>query len=165
MWRDTRIAQTIARYAARQDTIARRARVRSVSVPSARPPDIWHASALSAIRAEQSTRRINVRISNAHTARNTVMMRSDVLNFDLGRVCQCRSMRLAPDVNVSVATETVGGRKIAHNLHRFRTPCRVHAHRPLESGPRNWCCPIDAMRRLASPSQNVRHDTLRRMRA
>jgi hypothetical protein len=32
-------------------------------------------------------------------------------------------LRLAPDVNVRVATETVGGRKIAHNLHRFRTPC------------------------------------------
>jgi hypothetical protein len=30
-------------------------------------------------------------------------------------------LRLALDV--SVATETVGGRKIAHNLHRFRTPC------------------------------------------
>ncbi len=34
-------------------------------------------------------------------------------------------MRLAPDVNVRVATETVGGRKIARNLHRFRTPCRT----------------------------------------
>jgi hypothetical protein len=32
-------------------------------------------------------------------------------------------LRLAPDVNVRVATEIVGGRKIAHDLHRFRTPC------------------------------------------
>ncbi len=32
-------------------------------------------------------------------------------------------LRLAPVVNVPVATETVGGRKIARNLHRFRTPC------------------------------------------
>jgi hypothetical protein len=30
---------------------------------------------------------------------------------------------LAPDVNVRVATETVGGRKIARNPRRFRTPC------------------------------------------
>jgi hypothetical protein len=34
-------------------------------------------------------------------------------------------LRLAPDDNVRVATETVGGRKIAHNLHRLRTPCRT----------------------------------------
>jgi hypothetical protein len=34
-------------------------------------------------------------------------------------------LRLAPDVNVRVATETGGGRKIAHNLHRFRTPRRT----------------------------------------
>jgi hypothetical protein len=34
-------------------------------------------------------------------------------------------LRLAPDVNVRVATETVGGRKRRRpkNLHRFRTPC------------------------------------------
>jgi hypothetical protein len=32
-------------------------------------------------------------------------------------------LRLAPDVNVRVATETVGGRKIAHDPNRFRTPC------------------------------------------
>jgi hypothetical protein len=32
-------------------------------------------------------------------------------------------LRLAPDVNVRVATETFGGRKIASKLHRFRTPC------------------------------------------
>ena len=32
-------------------------------------------------------------------------------------------LRLAPDVNVRVATEAVGGRKIARNPHRFRTPC------------------------------------------
>jgi hypothetical protein len=32
-------------------------------------------------------------------------------------------LRLAPDVSVRVATETVGGRKVEQNLHRFRTPC------------------------------------------
>jgi hypothetical protein len=32
-------------------------------------------------------------------------------------------LRLAPDVNVRVATETVGGRKIAHNLRTPMTPC------------------------------------------
>jgi hypothetical protein len=32
-------------------------------------------------------------------------------------------LRFAPDVSVRVATETAGDRKIAHNPHRFRTPC------------------------------------------
>jgi hypothetical protein len=32
-------------------------------------------------------------------------------------------LRLAPVLNVPVTTETVGGRKIAHDLRRFRTPC------------------------------------------
>jgi len=32
-------------------------------------------------------------------------------------------LRFAPDVSVRVATETVGGRKVEQNLHRFRTPC------------------------------------------
>jgi hypothetical protein len=32
-------------------------------------------------------------------------------------------MIFAPNVSVRVATENVGGRKIARNLHRSRTPC------------------------------------------
>ena len=68
-----------ARYVSRQDSAGTRTRVRTVCVTSARLPDITHASALSAIRAKQIMRRTNVRISNAHIARNTVMMRSDVL--------------------------------------------------------------------------------------
>ena len=77
MRQNTRVAQTIARYAARQDTIATRTRVRTASVPSARPldSDIWRVSVLSAIRAKRITRRTSVRISDAHIARNTVMMR------------------------------------------------------------------------------------------
>ena len=54
-------------------------------------PGITHASALSAIRAKQIMRRTNVRISNAHNARNTVMMRSDVLKSP--RLC---AMHAAP---------------------------------------------------------------------
>ena len=48
----------------------------NLSVPSARPPDITHARALSAIRAKQIMRRTSVRISNAHIAKSTVMMQS-----------------------------------------------------------------------------------------
>ena len=65
-----------ARYVSRQDSAGTRARVRTVSDQL---PGITHASALSAIRAKQIMRRTNVRISNAHIARNTVMMRRDVL--------------------------------------------------------------------------------------
>jgi hypothetical protein len=63
-----------------------------VSEPSLyQVPGITHASALSAIRAKQIMRRTNVRISNAHNARNTVMMRSDVLKSP--RLC---AMHAAP---------------------------------------------------------------------
>ena len=65
-----------ARYVSRQDSAGTRTRVRTVSDQL---PGITHASALSAIRAKQIMRRTNVRISNAHNAHNTVMMRSDVL--------------------------------------------------------------------------------------
>jgi hypothetical protein len=44
-------------------------------------------------------------------------------------------LRVAPDVKVRVAMETVGGRKIAHNPHRFRTPCCAPTFR-FNSRPR-----------------------------
>jgi hypothetical protein len=47
-------------------------------------------------------------------------------------------LRLAPDVSVRVATETVGGRKgskIAHNLHRFCTPCCTPDRLNLDLAP------------------------------
>jgi hypothetical protein len=68
-----------ARYASRQDSAETRTRVRIASVPNAKQSDIRHASALSAIRVKRIMRRTSVRISNAHIARNTVMMRRDVL--------------------------------------------------------------------------------------
>jgi hypothetical protein len=68
------IAETIARYASHQDTTARRLRVLIASVPSAMQPDIWQASALSAIRTKRFMRRTNVRIRYAHIARSTAMM-------------------------------------------------------------------------------------------
>ena len=71
MWRDTRNAQSIARYASRLDTLATRTRVRTASVPSAMQSDIWRASARFAIRSKQVMRRTNVRGSNAHIARST----------------------------------------------------------------------------------------------
>jgi hypothetical protein len=77
-----------ARYVSRQDSAGTRTRVRTVSDQL---PGITHASALSAIRAKQIMRRTNVRISNAHNARNTVMMRSDVLKSP--RLC---AMHAAP---------------------------------------------------------------------
>ena len=77
-----------ARYVSRQDSAGTRTRVRTVSDQL---PGITHASALSAIRAKQIMRRTNVRISNAHNARNTVMMRRDVLKSP--RLC---AMHAAP---------------------------------------------------------------------
>ncbi len=80
-----------ARYVSLQDSAGTRTRVRTVSVPSARLPDITHASVLSAIRAKQIMRRTSVRVSNAHIARSTVMMRSGVLKSP--RLC---AMNAAP---------------------------------------------------------------------
>jgi hypothetical protein len=64
-------------------------------------------------------------------------------------------LRSAPDVSVRVATETVGGRKIARKLHRFRTPsCTPTVRLNLD-----LALSIDATvtRRLASKAQKVRH--------
>jgi hypothetical protein len=64
-------------------------------------------------------------------------------------------LRLAPDVNVRVATEIVGGRKIAHDLHRFRTPCGTPTVR-LNSRPRAAQLP----HRVGSHPKNERCDMI-----
>ena len=127
-----KIAQTIARYAARQDTIARRTRVRTVSVPSARPPDKTHASALSAIRAKQIMRRTSVRISNAHISKSTVMMQSDVLKSP--RLC---AMHAAPArtkrQGQSIARSTNAPRAKANSNRKLITIRIAHWHNAMHA--------------------------------
>ena len=138
---------------------------------SFRPRTIWRTQATLACLANLGMAAVSSRASTRKLSARTAVQATSV-GSSAGSHLQLRPasrarlpLRLPPDVNVRVATETVGGRKIAHNLHRFRTPCRVHAHRPLKSGSRIQAAPLTPCFRLASPSQNVRHDTPRRMRA
>ncbi len=87
-------------------------------------------------------------------------------SFDLrlGRVCRCASS--APDVNVRLArrTETVGGRKIAHNL-AIRIVSARHAARPPSASIIDRALPVPPLTQRAGwyPRRIVRHGIPRRM--
>ena len=121
-----------ARYVSRQDSAGTRTRVRTVSVPSARLPDITHASVLSAIRAKQIMRRTSVRISNAHIARSTVMMQSDVLKSP--RLC---AMHAAPArtkrQGQSIARSTNAQRAKANSNRKLITIRIAHWHNAMHA--------------------------------
>ena len=77
-YHSTKTAQSIARYASRQDTAETRTRARTASVPSAVQPVIMRVNALSAIRAKRIMPRTNARASSVRIARNTDTRRSSV---------------------------------------------------------------------------------------
>ena len=65
-------------------------------------------------------------------------------------------LRLPPDVNVRVATETVGGRKIAHNSYCFRTPCCAPT---VRFNSRRRAAPLNAPGRIPATNRAAWYPT------
>jgi hypothetical protein len=91
---------------------------------------------MAAVSSRAATRKLSARTAVQATSVGS-SVGSNVQLRPASRARLPMPLLLAPDVNVRVATETVGGRKIAHNLHRFRTPCCTPKVSRARRGERN----------------------------
>ena len=135
-------------------------------VPSAKQSDIRHVSALSAIRVKRIMRRTSVRIGNAHIAKSTVMMQSDVLK---NVACSCMPEQFRTSANSSsLVPRGIAPRERLFITTRTRTSTKLSSRssrkwsiRSVVRHPRSFVANRTSERHHQLHSRSNRNDDLR----